>query len=301
MFDRELSTEFEAEIKKEFEKLPPQISACIALRAAMRVLPMLATDDDDEARPFTYWPEEDSSRHLLAIFQVYEATVFINGLINTERATRAALDAFDARAAATRAAFDTTTTTTTATFDARVALATATDAAHATRATRAALDARVALATATNARAARATRDALDSVDARAAHAAHVALATAHAALATAYTATTTAIQNDLSFAKKQNPEAQSFVVRIFGTPQTNSVPSTILALLQTPLWPDGMPTKSRASCKNFQRMPCRSMPVLISGSTGTGTDALAIHLIWHSQKNGCFCLMKDARKPLLK
>ncbi len=54
--------------KKQFEGLPTKVMAVIALRAAMRVLPVLAHRQIGVA-PYAYWNEEERAQRALAIQQ----------------------------------------------------------------------------------------------------------------------------------------------------------------------------------------------------------------------------------------
>ena len=75
--------------EKQFEGLPPKAKAIIALRAAMRVLPMLAHRGRD-AGPFAYWKEDERDRHALAIIRCYQASAFVNSLTKAGSAAAAA-------------------------------------------------------------------------------------------------------------------------------------------------------------------------------------------------------------------
>lgn len=64
-------------IKGRLEKLEPRASAAIALRAAMRVLPVLALRKKLENQSFAYWPMPDRSGYALNIFRCYQISSFI--------------------------------------------------------------------------------------------------------------------------------------------------------------------------------------------------------------------------------
>ena len=66
--------------RKQFEGLPPKAKAIIALRAAMRVLPLLAYRRNSDDQPFSYWKEGDRDRHALDILRSYQASAFVNSL-----------------------------------------------------------------------------------------------------------------------------------------------------------------------------------------------------------------------------
>jgi hypothetical protein len=67
---------------KPFEGLPPKAQAIMALRAAMRVLPILAYRKSGDDKPFAYWKRCERNRHALAIIRCYQASAFANSLID---------------------------------------------------------------------------------------------------------------------------------------------------------------------------------------------------------------------------
>ena len=76
--------------RKHFEGLPPKAMAVIALRAAMRVLPVLAQRGSWDDGPFAYWNEGEPAQHALALFRCFEVSLFVNTLTKTDPATDAA-------------------------------------------------------------------------------------------------------------------------------------------------------------------------------------------------------------------
>ena len=83
--------------KKQFEGLPPKAQAIIALRAAMRVLPLLAYRRNSDAEPFAYWKAAKRDRHALATIRCCQASAFVNSLTKADETAAAA--AYAARAA----------------------------------------------------------------------------------------------------------------------------------------------------------------------------------------------------------
>src|SRR5208337_3433431 len=96
--------EYDSEyFQRQFEGLPPEAVAIIALRASMRVLPVLACRRSVDAGPFAYWGER--AQHALALFRCYEVSHFVNGLTKSDRAANAAaITAANAAANAAHAA-----------------------------------------------------------------------------------------------------------------------------------------------------------------------------------------------------
>ena len=70
--------------KKQFEGLPPKATAAVALRAAMRVLPLLARPRNNDDEPFAYWKDGERSRNALTIFRCCEVSLFVNGLMKSD-------------------------------------------------------------------------------------------------------------------------------------------------------------------------------------------------------------------------
>lgn len=63
---------------KQFEGLPPRAQAIIALRAAMRVLPVLTYRKSRAAEPFAYWKAGEPARLALGIIHSCQAAAFVN-------------------------------------------------------------------------------------------------------------------------------------------------------------------------------------------------------------------------------
>ncbi len=72
--ERGLAQYDEDYFKQQFEG-PPEARAIIALRAAMRVLPVLAYRGRD-AGPFAYWNESKRDVHALAIMRCCQVSAF---------------------------------------------------------------------------------------------------------------------------------------------------------------------------------------------------------------------------------
>ncbi len=83
-----------------FEGLPPKAVAVVALRAAMRVLPVLAYRQSGDVGPFSYWNESERAQHAVAIFRCYGVSLFINSLTKSDLARLARDAAYGASAAA---------------------------------------------------------------------------------------------------------------------------------------------------------------------------------------------------------
>jgi hypothetical protein len=67
--------------KKQFEGLPPKAAAIIALRAAMRVFPVLAQRRIAADAAFWFWPPEDRAHHTLVVCRCFQSSVFVNSLM----------------------------------------------------------------------------------------------------------------------------------------------------------------------------------------------------------------------------
>ena len=192
--------------KQLFEGLPPRAQAIIALRAAMRVMPVLANRGSDAAEPFAYW-NRDRDCYAFAIFRCYQASAFVNSLTKADNAFRAVdASAAEASAADASAAAD-------AAVDASV-----TTAAHAAT-----------LAADASATAAYIAFRAVDAASA------------ATAAAATAYIAyiaadATAAIEQDIAELTIKKP---SWLARKLGQGIECKDPAILLC---APLWPRGMP-----------------------------------------------------------
>ena len=94
--------------KKQFEGLPPNATAMIALRAAMRVFPVLARRSKAADPAFRFWTVAHSGRHTLAVCRSFQSLAFslTNGSPAVSgRAFVNAADAAAADAAAAAAAF----------------------------------------------------------------------------------------------------------------------------------------------------------------------------------------------------
>ena len=62
--------------KKQFEGLPPNATAMIALRAAMRVFPVLARRSKAADPAFRFWTVAHSGRHTLAVCRSFQSLAF---------------------------------------------------------------------------------------------------------------------------------------------------------------------------------------------------------------------------------
>jgi hypothetical protein len=84
---------------KQFEGLPFKALPIIALRAAIRLLPVLARRTSG-SEPFYYWKADERARHALTTLRCCQASVFANSLTKTDyAAANAACDAANAAAA----------------------------------------------------------------------------------------------------------------------------------------------------------------------------------------------------------
>jgi hypothetical protein len=110
------------ELTDKLSDLPDVSRSAIAIRAAMRVFPVLALRREGSRDPFAYWHMSQQDRHCLAILRCYQTSNFGTSLQKLEPASRAAA----ARAA--RSAYDATTVSASATD---ASYAAATDAARA--------------------------------------------------------------------------------------------------------------------------------------------------------------------------
>ncbi|MCP4698560.1 MAG: hypothetical protein GY862_17175, partial [Gammaproteobacteria bacterium] len=123
-------TEFNREnIKKRLQELPPRLAAAFAVRAALRVLPMLAQGRGKKDFLW-FWPEKKRERHLLSVFRAPQAACL--GLLEKNRDIAAYYaDTYDAAAAtAAYAAYNAAATADdAAAADAAAAAAAAADAA----------------------------------------------------------------------------------------------------------------------------------------------------------------------------
>jgi GTPase SAR1 family protein len=62
--------------KKQFEGLWPKETAVVALRAALRVFPVLAQRKRNEA--FRFWPAGDRTHHTLSVCRCFQSSAFVN-------------------------------------------------------------------------------------------------------------------------------------------------------------------------------------------------------------------------------
>ena len=103
-------TQFDTKyFERRFYSLPPGGMASVVLRAAMRVLPILAYNTEDCDVSFAYWKEQARSRHILSIFRSYQTSAVVcqfattNSAISDEIANAAANATAAANAAANSA------------------------------------------------------------------------------------------------------------------------------------------------------------------------------------------------------
>jgi len=92
---------------KQFEGLPPKAVAVVALRAAMRVLPILANRRRPDDGPFAYWKASERAQRALPLFRCYEVSLFVNSLTEGDPdASYAASDAANAISSSRPAVLD---------------------------------------------------------------------------------------------------------------------------------------------------------------------------------------------------
>jgi hypothetical protein len=209
-----------AYFKKQFEGLPPKEVAIIALRAAMRVFPVLAQRRHATDEAFWFWLPKARVHYTHVICQCFQSSAFVNSL------TKGAPDAAAARAASA-----------------------ARDAAARATAPRAAAAARSACAAATAAARGVDDDDAWTTADDSAwiALAADDALAAAAAALvADDADARTAAILADIARIQRA-----SWIDRLLRRPDAQRNPAFLLA---RPLWPKGVPVETAHLWKQLQR-----------------------------------------------
>jgi hypothetical protein len=216
--------------EKQFEGLPPKAVAIIALRAAMRVFPVLAQRNARGA-VFWFWPAGDRVRHTHVVCRCFQSSAFVNSLTkDAARAARAATadaaraaTAADAYAAAAAACADAAAATADATADAADAAARAAAYAAAAYAAAYAADA------------------------ARAANAAAYAIAAAYGEAADA------AIFTDI--AQIQRPswivQRPSWIDRL---PRREDAEGDPVFLLAQPLWPEDVPAEAARLWIQLQR-----------------------------------------------
>jgi signal recognition particle receptor subunit beta len=212
--------------KKQFERLPRKATAIIALRAAMRVFPVLAQRRDATDAAFWFWPAGDRVRHTHVVCRCFQSSAFVNSL------TKAA--ATNAAAAAT-AATATTATANTAAFAADAAFAAAAFAAFA----------------ATNAAGAAAT--AAEAASASANTAAFAAFAATNAAGAATNAAADDAILADIAQIQPDIAQIQrpSWIDRLLRRADAEGDPVFLLA---QPLWPEDVPAETARLWIQLQR-----------------------------------------------
>ncbi|MBX2805959.1 MAG: hypothetical protein KTR19_08310 [Hyphomicrobiales bacterium] len=75
------------EIRHKLRDVPSSDIAALALRAAMRVMPVLAKRGKAGGDPFAYWPVADRSANLLAILRCYQISIFARDLRMIDSAT----------------------------------------------------------------------------------------------------------------------------------------------------------------------------------------------------------------------
>lgn len=101
----------EKKFRRAVSGLPSTVIATIAIRAAMRVLPILAGRRTSllgaqrrPVAPFSYWNNSDQAGgHLFGLFRSYQASIFIDSLIATDQGpARAASDVANKAAEAAR-------------------------------------------------------------------------------------------------------------------------------------------------------------------------------------------------------
>ena len=198
----------------------PKAQAIIALRAAMRVLPVLSYRRSGDSEPFAYWNSADRGRHALAIVRCYQASAFVNSLTKADSsAANAAAPHADAAASAANA---------------NASNAAAYAAYAASNAATAAADAAKAAAAAAN----------VANVNAYAANATKAAAnAAPYAAYAAPYAANAAAYAASLADIKRIEKRIKSGK----GMPDKR-----LLALLSSTLWPEAAPTEFNTLAKRL-------------------------------------------------
>lgn len=100
---------FRNEVKAHLNKLNnPSLAAAFAIRAGLRVLPLLASGVDEGKEFLWFWKKPDRTQHLLALLQAYNtagfmiinptASIAIRGFATIGDAAVRAADATDAKA-----------------------------------------------------------------------------------------------------------------------------------------------------------------------------------------------------------
>ncbi len=206
------------EIERKLKEFSPRVAAAVGLRAAARVLPVLAVRQARD-EPFGYWTSRDRSDHVLAILRCYQVSYFGNSFaqIDCNGDTAASAVTADDSAVACIGADVNEITAAAANVASYVSYASYTAAASDT----------AAITAAAAADAAAATTAATTSDDA-----AYIAAADAAAYAASAYAteaAIAIALEEDFEIARHNHK---------------------VVTLLDTPLWPKGIPDTIEALWK---------------------------------------------------
>jgi len=96
------------EIEKRLQGVSAELCAAFAVRSALRVLPLLAVENDD-APPFWYWPNQDRGKHFLAVLHSLQlgkaiSIARLGNRVETADASRVAAAEAEAAAEAARVA-----------------------------------------------------------------------------------------------------------------------------------------------------------------------------------------------------
>jgi hypothetical protein len=78
-------------LEEQFEGLSPKAMAIIALRAAMRVFPVLAQRRAATDAAFWFWPPEVRAHYTLAVCRCFQSSAFVNSLTEDADAARSEL------------------------------------------------------------------------------------------------------------------------------------------------------------------------------------------------------------------
>jgi GTPase SAR1 family protein len=211
----------------QFEGLPQNAMAIIAMRAALRVFPVLAQRIDETGAAFWFWPAGDRVRHSHAVCRCLQLSAFVNSLAKD--------DATAAAATLGQSAYYTALIGGAAADDAAVAAAAAARAA--------AEAARVAVAAAP----ARATAANVANVAAASA-AARAATRAADAASYAAFTGVAAgAISTDIAQIQRPPP----WLDRLRRREDAQGDP---ISLLAQPLWPEDVPAEAAQLWTQLQR-----------------------------------------------
>ncbi len=215
--------------KQQFEGLSPRAMAVIALRAAMRALPMLAHRGKD-AGPFAYWKEADRDRHALSVVRSYQASAFLNRLTKADYAAPTAyLEVLSAATAILEAVDDFT--------EAALEVRSVTDVAY--------IKATAAAAAASAAAVANVSQKIAGSLSDHARSAAELATAAAGSAAAAA----AVAISRDIERLRGKKP---SWFARTLGQKAAAAVQDPA-DLLTIPFWHEGMPAEAAGFWRQLQ------------------------------------------------